>query len=121
MTLASSIAMAMTCSSSGLSRGARISATNGLDSVRLGSRRIKWRQWLALRFFLLIHLGTFADLLVAAPPALPPLTTVGGSPRLPGKFVWADLVTDDVLKARKFYGELFGWTFQSAGDYLIAA
>ncbi|HXI72856.1 MAG TPA: VOC family protein [Verrucomicrobiae bacterium] len=54
------------------------------------------------------------------PAQLPPLTTVSGSPRLPGKFVWADLVTDDVLAARKFYGQLFGWTFREVGDYVIA-
>jgi predicted enzyme related to lactoylglutathione lyase len=52
---------------------------------------------------------------------LPPLSTVPGSPRLPGKFVWADLVTDDVSKATKFYGGMFGWTFQDQGGYLIAA
>jgi predicted enzyme related to lactoylglutathione lyase len=57
----------------------------------------------------------------AAPPALPPLTTVSGSPRLPGKFVWADLVTDDVPVARKFYGQLFGWTFRDVDGYAIAA
>ncbi len=54
-------------------------------------------------------------------PALPPLTTVRGSPRLPGKFVWADLVTDDVAAARRFYGQLFGWTFRDAGNYTIVA
>jgi len=52
-------------------------------------------------------------------PALPPLTTVSGSPRLPGKFVWADLVTDDVLAAQKFYTALFGWQFYDYGGYLI--
>ena len=44
---------------------------------------------------------------------------------LVGKVVWNDLVTDDLEKARQFYGELFGWTFeQSAGrggrPYVIA-
>jgi predicted enzyme related to lactoylglutathione lyase len=57
----------------------------------------------------------------AATPTLPPLTTAEGSPRLPGKFVWADLVTDDVAAARKFYGGLFGWTFQDLGGYTICA
>ncbi len=50
---------------------------------------------------------------------LPPITTVPGSPRLPGKFVWADLVTDDVLTAQKFYSALFGWSFYDYGGYLI--
>lgn len=54
-------------------------------------------------------------------PALPPLTTVPGSPRLPGKFVWADLVTDDVPTAQKFYTQLFGWRFREIGNYSIGA
>jgi hypothetical protein len=55
-----------------------------------------------------IRLAAAALLFLKAPvfaaelPLLPPLTTVPGSPRLPGKFVWADLVTDDVAAARKF-------------------
>jgi uncharacterized protein len=58
--------------------------------------------------------------LSAAPPVLPPLTTISDSPRLPGKFVWADLVTDNVPAALKFYQELFGWRFQIVGNYTIA-
>jgi len=54
-------------------------------------------------------------------PELPPLTTVPNSPRLTGKFVWADLVTDDVPATRKFYSQLFGWTFSEAGNYTLAA
>jgi len=57
----------------------------------------------------------------AGPPPLPPLTTVSGSPRLSGKFVWADLVTDDLPAARRFYGKLFDWTFQVIGDYTVAS
>lgn len=29
-----------------------------------------------------------------------------------GKVVWNDLVTEDLDSARRFYGELFGWTFE---------
>ena len=29
-----------------------------------------------------------------------------------GKFVWHDLITDDVKAAKAFYGGLFGWTFE---------
>lgn len=54
----------------------------------------------------------------AGPPELPPLTTVSGSPRLPGKFVWADLVTDDPA-AINFYQGLFGWRFRFIGDYAV--
>jgi predicted enzyme related to lactoylglutathione lyase len=55
----------------------------------------------------------------AEPPVLPPLTTVSGSPRLPGKFIWGDLVTDNALDAQKFYSDLFGWTFYDYGGYFI--
>ncbi len=42
------------------------------------------------------------------------------SPPLPGKFVWADLVTDDVPAAKKFYTQLFGWNYRYVGDYVVA-
>jgi len=74
------------------------------------------RRWLAL---LAMVCAGLTPLLAADPPQLPPLTTVSGSPRLPGKFVWADLVTDDVLTAQKFYSELFGWKFYDYGGYFI--
>jgi uncharacterized protein len=53
------------------------------------------------------------------PAQLPPLSNGSSSPRLPGKFVWADLVTDNVPAARKFYSQLFGWSFRQIGDYVI--
>jgi uncharacterized protein len=42
-----------------------------------------------------------------------------------GKVVWTDLVTEDLAAARRFYGELLGWTFEDttgpAGQaYVIA-
>jgi predicted enzyme related to lactoylglutathione lyase len=66
-------------------------------------------------------LGGCSHLTAADAPTLPPITTVSGSPRLPGKFVWADLVTDDVPAARKFYAQLFGWTFEGRSGYVIGA
>ena len=33
---------------------------------------------------------------------------------LVGKVVWNDLITDDLDSARRFYGDLFGWTFERA-------
>jgi len=74
--------------------------------------------WLAL---LAVGCVGLTPSVAAEPPTLPPLTTVSGSPRLPGKFVWADLVTDDVAAAQKFYAQLFGWTFQNLDGYAIAA
>jgi predicted enzyme related to lactoylglutathione lyase len=31
-----------------------------------------------------------------------------------GKIIWNDLVTEDLEAARRFYGELFGWSFEPA-------
>ncbi len=44
----------------------------------------------------------------------------------PGLFVWRELVTTDVERARRFYGELFGWTWRGepmgpAGTYWHAS
>src|SRR5262245_35345554 len=33
----------------------------------------------------------------------------------PGKFVWFDLVTDDLATVQRFYGEVFGWSFDTVG------
>lgn len=43
---------------------------------------------------------------------------------LAGKFVWHDLITDDVAAVRRFYGGLFGWDFENTkhpngGDYTV--
>jgi predicted enzyme related to lactoylglutathione lyase len=43
---------------------------------------------------------------------------------LPGKFVWHDLITDDVAAAQRFYGGLLGWEFEPTrhprgGDYTL--
>jgi predicted enzyme related to lactoylglutathione lyase len=51
---------------------------------------------------------------------LPPLTSISGDPRLPGKFVWADLVTDNMAAAQTFYTGLLGWRFYGTPGYLIA-
>jgi predicted enzyme related to lactoylglutathione lyase len=36
----------------------------------------------------------------------------------PGKIIWRDLITDSPAESRRFYEELFGWTFQSFGNLL---
>ncbi len=45
---------------------------------------------------------------------------------VPGMFVWRELMTDDVEAARRFYGALFGWTWEGQdagadGTYWIAS
>ncbi len=78
-------------------------------------------RWLPATAALLLFVAAGVTAKPPSTPPLPPLTTVPNSPRLPGKFVWADLVTDDVPAARKFYSEFLGWKFQDVGDYTICA
>lgn len=51
---------------------------------------------------------------------MPPTNHSDGAP------CWIDLMTSDTVKARKFYGALFGWTFETGdeakyGGYITAA
>jgi len=50
-------------------------------------------------------------------PILPPLTTDHTGDWIPGKFVWIDLIARDVDVAKRFYGGLFGWTFDGGDGY----
>ena len=34
----------------------------------------------------------------------------------PGKIIWRDLLTNNPAASQRFYGELFGWTFESIGE-----
>jgi len=51
--------------------------------------------------------------------ALTPVTDTPTGVHFPGKFVWNDLLTDDVPVAKDFYGRLFGWSFEQLGDYTV--
>lgn len=55
--------------------------------------------------FLLFTLLTLASTPLTADPT-----------HLPGKFVWADLVTHDAASAQQFYHAWMGWEFRPAGD-----
>jgi len=44
--------------------------------------------------------------------ALPPVAQAASDVRHPGQFVWHDLVTENPVSARDFYGQLFGWDFE---------
>lgn len=72
-------------------------------------RRLAWTS-----VVLVLAVGEAA---LAARPVLPPLNDPPTAQRLPGKFVWVDLVTPDVDGARSFYAEMFGWSFRTlTGD-----
>ncbi|MDC1287487.1 VOC family protein [Gammaproteobacteria bacterium] len=44
---------------------------------------------------------------------LPPVSQDTDGQRHPGKFVWHDLISDDVAGSQRFYSELFSWEFRS--------
>ena len=48
------------------------------------------------------------------PARIPPVDTAGTQP-MPGKVVWHDLLSEDPVAARRFYGGLFGWKFRQVG------
>lgn len=48
--------------------------------------------------------------------SLPPISKEPTNLYTPGRFVWHDLVTPDVAKAKQFYGNVFGWTFETTGS-----
>lgn len=49
----------------------------------------------------------------AITPNLPAITDAPTGDRATGKVVWHDLITDTPAASMTFYGELFGWTFET--------
>jgi len=49
-------------------------------------------------------------------PIVPPINSVPTAEFHPGKFVWRDLMTDDIPSVKNFYSELFGWTYLDIGE-----
>lgn len=56
-------------------------------------------------------------------PVIPSINPSPTNTQSPGKFVWYDLITNDVDGARTFYGELFDWEFRGVdgGDAVTMA
>jgi uncharacterized protein len=48
-------------------------------------------------------------------PVWPAITEPPTSQYSPGKWVWVELFTENVTAASKFYGKVFGWSFQTFG------
>ena len=67
------------------------------------------------RFVLLSLLALFAAACASLDISLPSITESPTGERLPGKIVWRDLLTNDPAASQRFYGELFGWEFETVG------
>lgn len=55
--------------------------------------------------------------IVSEPSVLPSITKVKTGQWHEGRIVWHDLLSDDVQKAQKFYGDVFGWRFENTRNY----
>jgi uncharacterized protein len=60
-------------------------------------------------------LGIAAFAAEAADRFWPPIVDPATGQHTPGRWVWGDLVTSDVAVAADFYGQVFGWTFETYG------
>ena len=69
------------------------------------------------RFARLVVVLLLAVLLAAcAKPRWPAITDSSSGEIMPGRWVWAELLTADVERAKTFYGAVFGWSFESLGS-----
>jgi len=50
-------------------------------------------------------------------PRLPPVSREATHAIRPGKFVWGDLISQDIAASKAFYAAIFGWTFSNNGRY----
>ena len=77
------------------------------------------------RTAVLSALAAVSGIALAAPLQLPPLGRGDKVEHHSGKVIWADLVTPDLAAAERFYGGLFGWTFNhvrsAKTDYAVAS
>ena len=69
----------------------------------------KWR--IAFANLVLLFVAACASMNIN----LPSVTEAPTGERLPGKIIWRDLLTNDPAASQQFYGELFGWEFESVG------
>ncbi|MEE4266366.1 MAG: hypothetical protein V2I56_27000, partial [Desulfobacteraceae bacterium] len=93
----------------------------GNPAVSRGQRIIAAR-WFSLCTGLFLALFSFAGCAAgnkAADFVLVPVTDAPTGIHYPGKFIWNDLLTDNVPSAKNFYGRLFGWTFETSGNYTV--
>jgi predicted enzyme related to lactoylglutathione lyase len=70
-------------------------------------RRTSWALLLAL-----LVAGGLATACAKNPETTPAVEGAGPGVGTGGQFVWHELITDDPVASRRFYGELLGWEFQ---------
>jgi predicted enzyme related to lactoylglutathione lyase len=92
--------------------------------MRFDGSRLRMRQAILIALIWAAALLPMAAASAATPFALPAIGDSATPEHHPGKIIWADLVTPDLVTAERFYAGLFGWQFQSvhagSADYAVA-
>jgi predicted enzyme related to lactoylglutathione lyase len=86
-----------------------------IASARIGPRRTwaeRARHFYRRGLFAALACVAGASPVMAASPPLSALVEPASQERHVGKVIFVELVTPDLAAAKKFYGELFGWTFR---------
>jgi len=94
-----------------------------INSAYLEGKRTCWPRWRLYTFVALILtlcMPTGCALMdKSSSMEFTPVTNPPTGIHLQGKFVWNDLLTDNVAAAKDFYGPLFGWTFEQLRGYTV--
>ena len=86
----------------------------GLDIVsRHPTKTLMLRRWVLIASLSSGLIGCT----VSEPPVIPSLPINASASYGGPQFVWYDLFSSDVDSASAFYGELFGWEFESTSEY----
>ncbi|NPA25859.1 MAG: VOC family protein [Deltaproteobacteria bacterium] len=83
------------------------------------SRHFPVLRFLGTALLLLLLAGCVSQSSPRQGDLLPPVTTRPTATWHPGRIIWLDLVTPDAKRAEKFYGGLFGWTFEHENNYTV--
>lgn len=83
-------------------------------TCRPRSRVFRGRANSLLRLLLLLSINACS---ISPGLDIPPVNHPPTADYIPGKIVWHDLLTDDPVGVRRFYGELLGWTFDTGSGY----
>ncbi|MDR3682939.1 MAG: VOC family protein [Geothrix sp.] len=71
------------------------------------------RRAAVLALMALLGMGAARPMMGGVPREWPALGDAKPIEHHPGKMIWADLVTPDLAAAERFYGGMFGWTFET--------
>lgn len=75
------------------------------------SANTAWEYLVPRKILLFLWLFLLASTVFSA-PVLPPLNDKPTNKQIPGKFIWFELASTNPEQLKKFYGDVFGWSFK---------